>query len=100
MIGSYQATAEDPIWTNTLFEITYVKRDLPFWPLGKYYLWQMDAEMYQHSYEKFDTGNPHIDRINHELGNKGELDLSINKALKDTIGTLVDFDEKNPFGNL
>lgn len=100
MIGPYQATAENPIWTNTLFEITYVKRDMPFWPLGKYYLWQVDAEMYQHNYEKFDTGNPHLDRANHELSNEAELELSINKALKDTMNTLIDFDEKNPFGNL
>lgn len=100
MIGNYQGTKDNPIWTNTFFEITLVQRDFPNWPLGQHYVWQISVEDYHHSYDKFNTGNPHIDRINIERSNEEEVSLGINKGLNEVLQTLVDFDEKNPLGNL
>jgi hypothetical protein len=100
LVGNYQGTKDNPIWTNSLFEMTLVQRDFPNWPLGQHYIWQISCQLYHHSHEKFDTKNPHIDRINTERSNEEELNLGVNKALEQSIDGLVDFDEINPFGNV
>jgi hypothetical protein len=100
LVGNYQSTAEDPLWTNSLFEMTYVKRDTPNWPLGRYYVWAINCQLYAVDGEKFETGNPHIDRINTQYGPQAALDAGINLGLENKTVDLVDFTEDNPFGNL
>lgn len=100
LVGSAQATSSDPVFTNSLFEITYVKRDVPNWPLGRYYVWAINCQLYTVSGEKFETGNAHIDRINTQYSNAEDLKQGINKSLEDKKIELVDFSETNPFGNL
>lgn len=100
LVGNYQSTDNDPIFTSSLFEMTYVKRDSPNWPLGRYYVWAINCELYAVDGEKFETGNPHIDRINTQYGPQASLDAGINSGLEKKIADLVDFTEDNPFSGL
>jgi len=100
LIGNHQSTARNPLWTNSLFEMTYVKRDSPNWPLGRYYVWAINCQLYTVDGEKFETGNPHIDRITSQYGPRAALDAGINAGLEQKTVDLVDFTEENPFGNL
>lgn len=98
LFGNYQSTAELPVFNNTLYEITYVQRDSPNWTLGRYSTWKLKTKMAVLSNEKFDTGNPHIDRANTQYSNESDLLQGINENLNIKKETLIDFDEKNPFG--
>ena len=100
LVGAYASTPADPIFTNHMFEITYVDKENNFWPLGRYYTWALSCELYVASNEKFETGNHHVDDINHQHSNEEEVDLGINDELEDKHDVLLDFDEKNPFGDL
>jgi hypothetical protein len=101
LLGAEQSTASDPIYTNSLFEITYVPREgSTNWPLGRYYVWDVKCELYRTSYEKFDTKNAHIDRMNEQYGNPADLEQGINKGLEDKKPVLIDFNENNPFSGL
>lgn len=101
LVGSAQATSSDPVYSNSLFEITYVPREASTnWPLGNYFVWEVKCELYTASYEKFETGNAHIDRINDQYGNEADLLQGINEGLEKQKAKLVDFSETNPFSGL
>jgi hypothetical protein len=86
-------------FTNSFFEITYVEHESPFWQLGKYFVYELKCQLFTYSYEKFNTQNAAIDEIN-TTTNASEIDVAINNALETKKATLVDFSEKNPFGDL
>jgi hypothetical protein len=86
-------------FTNSFFEITYVEHEYPFWQLGKYFVYKLKCQLFAYSYEKFNTGNPAVDMMN-TITNTSEISTAINNALDVKKQTLVDFSEKNPFGNL
>lgn len=92
-------TNKDPQFTYSLMEITYVKHESPNWPLGRYYVFQVMCQLYVASYEKFQTGSPDIDVQNSQYGNEANLDLAMNKEFEEKAIELVNFDEKNPFGD-
>lgn len=101
LVGSMQATSSDPIYSDSLFEITYVPREASTnWPIGNYFVWEVKCELYTASYDKFDTGNTHIDRINTQYGNEADLLQGINTGLESKKVELVDFTETNPFSGL
>ena len=101
LVGSAQATSSDPLYTNSLFEITYVPREASTnWPLGNYFVWEVKCELYTASYDKFETGNAHIDRINTQYGNEADVLQGINAGLEKKKVDLVDFSETNPFSGL
>ena len=101
LVGSAQATAKDPVYSNSLFEITYVPRERSTnWPLGTYYVWEVKCELYNTSYEKFDTESEHINRVNTQYGNTADLLQGINTNLETKKNELVDFSESNPFSGL
>lgn len=86
-------------FTNGFFEIKYVEHESPFWQLGKYFVFQLKCQLFTYSYEKFNTGNPAIDMLN-KNDNAADLSVAINNALETKKSTLIDFTEKNPFGDL
>jgi len=87
-------------FTNNLFEITYVTRDSIFWPVGKYFTYEITCQLFTYGYEKFQTGNTAIDNM--ATGNTNEIDVSmgINTAAKNRKSALLDFSQHNPFGDL
>lgn len=86
-------------FTNSFFEITFVEHESPFWQLGKYFTYEVQCQLFTYGYEKFNTGNSAIDEIN-TMTNQSDIDIAINDALSTKKQTLVDFSEKNPFGDL
>lgn len=86
-------------FTNSFFEITHVEHENPFYQLGKYFVYEVKCQLFTYGYEKFATNNQSIDNINSET-NDVEISIAINKALKSKSQELIDFSEKNPFGDL
>lgn len=87
----------DPQFTYSLMEITYVKHEVPNWPLGRYYVFQVMCQLYVASYEKFDTKSVDVDVQNIQYDNKSNLEIADNKSLTKAKTQLLDFSEKNPF---
>lgn len=49
--------------TRSLFEITYVDKNVPFYQLSKFNVFRMDCELFEYNDETLDTGIPAIDLI-------------------------------------
>lgn len=70
-----------PMTKNT-YEIKYVEREVPFYQLGKNYVYALTCELFEHADSKFDTGISEIDELPQEVN-------SIPVILKLTGGTGV-----------
>jgi len=116
--------------SNSMFEIKFVEHEDPFYQLGRLYVWEMECELFVYSSEKLDTGIGQIDEIvtlqseeeslwNMTLNNGGQLLLqngntllqsgfkigtiipgADNDQIKTEGDTILDFSEKNPFGEI
>lgn len=93
-------TKENPQFTYSMMEITYIKHETPNWPLGNYYVFQIMCQLYVASYEKFQTGTPDIDLENNQYDNQSNLDIAANSKLNDKKSELMDFSEQNPFSGV
>jgi len=51
------------------FEIQYVEHEVPFFQLGKMYVWGLRCEMFEYGHEDFNTGVPEIDVLETNLSN-------------------------------
>lgn len=49
--------------TRSLFEITFVEKNTPFYQLSKINVFRMDCELFEYNDESLDTGIPEIDLI-------------------------------------
>ena len=99
LVGPDPSTWRDPVFTHSMFEIMYVSTVAPFWPLGKWYVFTLNCQLYVSSpSEKFETGNAEIDFITKQYGAVEEMDEGTNIALKKKKSDLIDFSEQNPFG--
>ena len=54
-----------PMTKNT-YEIKYVEREVPFYQLGKNYVYAMNCELFQNADSEFDTGIDEIDNLSKE----------------------------------
>ena len=59
--------------TGNAYEIKFVEREVPFYPLGDLYFYTLTAEIYEQGDDEFDTGIAEIDAI--------ELDHSVMTTL-------------------
>lgn len=50
--------------SKTMFEITFVEHELPFYQLDKNYVFTLSCEAFAYSMENFDTGTEAVDAIN------------------------------------
>lgn len=62
--------------TDSLFKITYVNDQEPFFQMGKNYIYKITVEQFIHSNETFNTGNPRLDSITKQVGFVGDFDLN------------------------
>lgn len=85
--------------SNTMFEITYVEHETPFWQLGKYNTYTLKCKTFTYSYEKFNTGIPAIDICQAPVSVE-TVDQGDNSNLNSKALTLRDFSEVNPFGDM
>lgn len=54
-----------PMTKNT-YEIKYVEREVPFYQLGKNYVYGLTCELLENADNRFETGNPDIDSLTQE----------------------------------
>lgn len=85
--------------SKTMFEITFVENENPFWQLGRYHVYKLSCAMFTQGYETFATGKPLLDSTG-TADNNHEIDTAINNAIESAAGLLMSLDEKNPFGDL
>lgn len=52
--------------TNNTYEIKFVEREVPFYQLGKNYIYSLSCELMQNSNTEFDTGIDEIDNLDQE----------------------------------
>lgn len=88
-------------YINNYFEITFVEPDRIYYPLGDYLVFELQCRLFTFNYEKFET-NTFIDNIVNDNNNNKEIEErgAINTAVKTKESILLDFNEKNPFGDL
>lgn len=51
------------------FEIQYVEHEVPFFQLGKMYVWGLRCELFEYSDEDFNTGVPEVDAVETNFAN-------------------------------
>ena len=94
-IGDIDAPVKSQV--NEFFEITYLNfTDAP-WNFGKTMTYKLSMSSFIFSHETFDTSSP-LDATMTEISQ--DLEDAVNTAVKATKQTLLDFDKKNPLGNL
>lgn len=103
--------------SNSIFEINYVHDENPFYQLGKLYVYKLDCEKFTYSHEEFNTGRKKLDDIQLNNGDSGLLDSEGDTTTetanvyqaedgdnieirKESISSVVSFDEVNPFGEV
>ena len=93
--------------SDSIFEITYVEHENPFYQLGKNYVYKLSVELFTYTHEEFDTNNPLIDNVvvdesddvqvdeadNHEITVEGET------ILVDEVPDENSWSDESPFGN-
>lgn len=52
--------------TKNIYEIKFVEREVPFYQLGKNYVFALTCELMENADNMFDTGNPEIDDLKQE----------------------------------
>lgn len=87
-------------FSKSLFEITFVEHEDPFWQLGRYNVFKVKMAMYTRGYnEKFTTPDVVVNGAG-ATDNVEEISKAINSAITTKAGVLVNFDENNPFGGM
>lgn len=89
-----------------VFEIQHVEHEAIFYQMGSLQTMDLRCELYEFSNERFDTGIPEIDKLNF-LNTSALNDISKiepidpyadNETIQDVANQIMDWSEKNPFG--
>jgi len=80
--------------SSQLYEITFTEDMIPFFQLGKNYIWQMECSLFRYGQQDLETGITAVDAIEDVTDTFGQ-----GPAIEsDADGGIVDFTETNPFG--
>lgn len=88
-----------------MFRIQYANEKAIFFQLGALQSWKLTLELYEYSHERFDTGIPEIDYLNELTAPTTQENITIFNNLDDSTeiqaeaDSVINFDEKNPFGD-
>ncbi|MAH43568.1 hypothetical protein CL614_07685 [archaeon] len=81
-------------FSSQLYEITFSEDQVPFFQLGKNYIWQMECSLFRYAQDTLDTGISAIDDIataTDQFTQSTDIETAAD-------GGIVDFTETNPFG--
>ena len=86
--------------TNSYLEIKHVEDESPFFELGKQYVWELKTEVFEFSYEDFNTGDTTIDSLltptyDTEIDTE---DYGDNEEIQTDVDQMLTFNPDNPFG--
>lgn len=93
--------------TSTLFEITFVQHQMPFYQAGQLYVYQMTVELFRYGSEQISTGVDDIDVFNSLKST--DITVNANPDVPQSYGDNTKlntkktdrfFNKNNPFGNL
>lgn len=83
--------------TEHLFEIKFVEEDQPFRPLGEMFIYQLNCQLFRYNYQKFKTDIPSVDLLSTWFKTKADP-FANNEVIQEESRKIIDFNEKNPFG--
>lgn len=85
--------------TKTLFEIKFVEKEDQFYPNGTLPSYKIRCELFEYSYQEFDTDVPVIDDA--MLGLQSDIDAQNEGSaeIEAEADEVIDFSEVSPFGN-
>ena len=88
---------------KSLFEIVFTEHERPFYSLGRNYVYQVRAELFQYNQEDLDTGIAAIDDTETDLANANDISndaFAQNTEIETEADTeILDFSQQNPFGS-
>lgn len=87
-------------FSKSLFEITFVEHEDPFYQLGRRYVYRLTTELFTFSNEQFTTGNEDIDSLNVDHTNESIIERAINDEIRTEAEAIKDFSHNNPFGGI
>ena len=80
--------------SSQIYEITFTEDMIPFYQLGKNYVWQMETSLFRYGQEDLDTGITEVDAVESQADT-----FTQSSAIEtDADSGIVDFTESNPFG--
>lgn len=85
-------------FSKTLFEISFVEHEKPFYQLGKGYVWEMQCELFEYSDESIDTGVAEIDAVETENAISIKLTMDPGGTGTFTVGEEIVGDLYRAFG--
>ena len=77
-----------------MYEITFVEDMIPFFQLGKNYVWQMETSLFRYGQEDLSTGITEVDAVE----SQADTFTQSTDIETDADSGIVDFTESNPFG--
>lgn len=87
--------------SRSMFEITFVEHENPFYQLGKLFVYKITAELFTYSHEDFETNYDPVDDINDQLENNNSVEndvVSDNDDFQDEGDVLNNFNPSSPLG--
>ena len=91
---------------RSIYEVKFVDHDIPFYEILKNYVYELKCEKYEYSSERITTGIPEIDDVTTDItlisANTATTQDSgaQNAVIQNGSDGLINFDEKNPFGDV
>ena len=83
--------------SGQIYEITFTEDMIPFFQLGKNYIWQMECSLFKYAEDTMNTGITEVDNL--ATGTNPTDNFTQSTAIEtDADGGIVDFTESNPFG--
>ena len=80
--------------SSQIYEITFTEDMIPFFQLGKNYVWQMETSLFRYGQEDLSTGITEVDAVESQADT-----FTQSTAIEtDADSGIVDFTESNPFG--
>ena len=86
--------------SHSIFEVNYVDLENPFYQLGKLHTYKLSCSLFTFSHEEFDTGIEDIDLTSDDHNKAHKLvDSADNDDIEVEAEQVLDYEEKNPFGD-
>ena len=80
--------------SSQIYEISFTEDMIPFFQLGKNYVWQMETSLFRYGQEDLSTGITEVDAVESQADT-----FTQSTAIEtDADSGIVDFTESNPFG--
>ena len=84
--------------SKQLYEITFTEDMVPFFQLGKNYIWQIECSLFRYAEDAMNTGVSEVDNLGTGITPTDNFTQST-EIESEADGGIVDFTETNPFGS-